>query len=58
METITIPTSEYIDLINLYKKLSEKLERIKKYEKSNSVKKIDALKYCGTIQLKEDALEI
>ena len=59
METITIPKTEYFDLINLYKKIAEKIEIIKQFEVSKQIqKKFDAYKYCGIISLPADALQI
>lgn len=59
METITIPLNEYLELLELYRKLAQKLEMIEKqrYPISNT-KGFDAWKYCGTITLTEDPLTI
>lgn len=55
MKTITIPKTEYLDLLELYKLISKKIENIKYYETD---KTLDAKKYCGSISLKEDPLKI
>ncbi len=59
METITIPKNEYLDLINLYQIMSNKIGKIKQFEITKQSKKtINTLKYCGTLSLKIDALTI
>ncbi|HAN79238.1 MAG TPA: hypothetical protein DCQ31_16460 [Bacteroidales bacterium] len=59
METITIPLSEYVELLELYRKITLKLEKIEEYRKQPAkTKKFDAWKYCGTIKLTEDPLTI
>lgn len=58
METITIPKSEYLELIDLYKQITEKMKSFQMYDIITSEKHFDAYKYCGTIKLKEDPLEI
>ena len=59
METITIPKNEYLDLINLYHAITQKIERIKQFEVIEQTQKtINILKYCGILSIKEDALTI
>ena len=59
METITIPKNEYLDLINLYKLITQKIDKIKQFELTEPTNKtINTLQYCGLISLKIDALEI
>ncbi len=59
METITIPKNEYLDLINLYQLITQKLDKIKQFEViEQSQKKINTIKYCGVLTLREDALTI
>lgn len=59
METVTIPRSEYLELIDLYRKITKKMEIIEKFKRVKSTtKKINALKFCNTISLSEDALLI
>ena len=59
METITIPKNEYLDLINLYQLITQKLDKIKQFEViEQSQKKINIIKYCGILTLREDALTI
>ena len=59
METITIPLSEYIELLELYRKISDKIQKIEEFRlQSQQNKKIDIWKYCGVISLEEDPLEI
>lgn len=57
METITIPKNEYLALMQLYKEITEKLERIKAY-KTSKKQKINTYKYCGVLSLSQDALNI
>ena len=59
METITIPKNEYLDLLNLYHKITKKIEKIEKMKISDYIKKkLDAHKYCGLISIDNDALTI
>ena len=59
METITIPKKEYLDMILLFQKIKEKFDFIvnANSDEDNEIK-VNTIKYCGTISLKEDALEI
>ncbi len=44
METITIPRSEYLDLLKLYRKITEKFERFEQQTNENiSMKEIQSL---------------
>ena len=44
METITIPRSEYLDLLELYRKMTEKFERFEQQTTENiSMKEIQSL---------------
>ena len=58
METITIPKAEYLDLLDLYQKIKIKFDIITEQAVKKGIKKIDALKYCGTITINKDALQI
>ena len=59
MDVITIPKTEYLDLINLYHKITEKIQNIKQFETTKRVpKRLNAHKYCGVISITDDALNI
>lgn len=59
METITIPKKEYLDMIFLFQKIKEKFDFVINFNSDEEDKtEINVMKYCGTISLKEDALEI
>ena len=58
METITIPKAEYLDLIDLYQKMKLKFDIITEQITKKGEKQIDAYKYCGTITIDKDALQI
>ncbi len=59
METITISKNEYLDLINLYHIITEKIERIKQFDIIDiPTKNINTFKYCGAISMEENALTI
>ncbi|OQX96877.1 MAG: hypothetical protein B6I24_10595 [Bacteroidetes bacterium 4572_128] len=55
-----IPKDEYLALIQLYKEITEKIEKIKNYKTNKYLerKKINTYKYCGIISLPKDALNI
>jgi len=57
METITIPKSEYIELLELYKKIQIQFDKITEHI-YDLPPKLDASKYCGAISLKKDAMTI
>ncbi len=59
METITIPKKEYLDMIRLFRKIKEKFDFVVNFNSDeDDEKKIDAMKYCGTVSLKEDSLKV
>ena len=59
MDVITIPKTEYLDLINLYHTITEKIQKIKQFEVTNQTpKKLNAYKYCGVISITDDCLKI
>lgn len=59
METIIIPKDEYLELLDLYQRITKKLQRINQFDISEQSKnKINAMKYCGVISLSNDALKI
>ncbi|NPA67113.1 MAG: hypothetical protein GXO50_00740 [Chlorobi bacterium] len=59
METVTIPKDDYNELIELYKKILKKINKIEQIKKvETDIKKANVLKYCNTVSLKDDALKI
>ncbi len=56
MEMITIPKDEYLELIDLYRRITEKMNQFETFDLQT--KKIDAFKFCGKISISEDALAI
>jgi len=59
METITIPRNEYLELIDLYRRITQKIETIEKYQsKKSEIKKLNALKYCNAVLIQGNIMNI